>query len=191
MFPNSPNLSTLNEQQEFIIPKKRFRIRDYEYGGIALSDASQGMFVQLWTIQYSGTNVQVHSPSSIEPTVLFTATGVTDLGLAFDQSMFPTVAYVQDGECKLRWYDTSVAEVVTTIYGNTYKDPQVTLDDARSDSATSNDIVFSYIREGHINFRLQRDRYLIEYATGIVASRLIQTGMTRNMRFQFKYIGGV
>src|SRR3970040_525386 len=102
MFPNNPNLSTLDEQQEVIIPKKRFRIRDYEYGVIALSDASQGMFVQLWTIQYSGANVQVHSPSSIEPTVLFTATGVTDLGLAFDQNMFPTVAYVQDGECKLR-----------------------------------------------------------------------------------------
>lgn len=67
---------------------------DYEMGGVALNDASQGLQVKLWTLYLEGDDVKIKA-DDVAPTTIFTAPNITELSLTFDQSMNVVVAYVQ------------------------------------------------------------------------------------------------
>ena len=162
---------------------------DQELGGVAINDASQGLAVQLWTVSYVGVDVILTSQFG-SSSVLFSAAGITELALAFDQNMRPTVAYRQTGNVFLRWWDTTEAAYVVTDFGVGVS-PRLCIDDRRPSQTGNSDVIFAYIRDEALYYRQQRDRYLVERLLRDELSpstRLKSVGMNRNWRLQFELI---
>ena len=184
--------STIAVPGRYIPPDDRVTLRliDYELGGIALNDPSQGLKVQRWTLTYENNTNVLCTPQSGEATVLFSTSGITELSLAFDQNMRPHVAYQKDGNVRLWWWDSTEDDMVDTNFG-AGRSPRLALDDKRPTQISTSDIIFAYIQGGELRYRQQRDRFQTERVlrTGIsTQTRLKNIGMTRNWRMQFELV---
>jgi hypothetical protein len=165
-------------------------MEDFERGGVALNDPTQGLNVRTWQIFTDGSEVRVSYIGAATSTLLFTGTGITEVSLAFDQNMRVAVGYVEGGVTKLYWYDTVAAAMTHTTFANC-RSPMVTLDDKRQIATQlgSNDVIFAYIRDGSVRYRQQRERYEVERTLDTVdsaSSRITQIGMGRNNRLQIR-----
>ena len=165
---------------------------DYELGGRALNDASEGLRVHDWTCKADEAGrVYLSAPGQPEE-LIFTASGITELSLAFDQNMRPFIAFVQSGQAKFRWYDTVLGENRITNLGAEDHSPRCCMDDKR-DFATSlgqNDVILAYVRGGNLYYRQQRDRYENEYLLYEgVPGRFLRVGMNKINRVQFLFEG--
>ncbi|WP_444942704.1 hypothetical protein ACJJIK_10635 [Microbulbifer sp. ZKSA006] len=162
-------------------------ITDYETGGIAIQDTSEGLQYQIWRarILNDGTDIVLDADQVDEFTII-SATEITEVSLSFDQNMNPVIAYVEGGTAKLYWYDTSVAEQVTTEWPGIIT-PRVTLDDKRQLQSAISDVIFAYLKDGHLYYRQQRDRFEAEYLlqADVDSDGLIKIGMNRQHRLQF------
>lgn len=163
-----------------------------ELGGVALNDGSQGRQVQNWRgyIAAAGTQIRVQPQASGTPdTLLYTGVNITAVSLAFDSNMQPTVAFVEDGVAKLRWFDAVGSAFVVTSYPGV-TNPKVSSDDKRFSQVGASDVIFSYINAGTLYWRQQRDRYLVERAIGAVPAgfRLVTMGMNALGRMQWRLV---
>lgn len=186
MIPNQI-LSTIPIPRPYLEKVNDFNLPliDYEMGGVALNDASQGLQVKLWTLYMVGDDVTISAPD-VAPTVVFTAQNITEISLAFDQSMQPVIAYVQAEEARLYWFDTTIPGYTNTILTGAVS-PRVSLDDKRPLFVPLSDVIVGYVKDNNLYFRAQRDRYLIEYLLkSNVNATLVTVGMTTNLRFKFK-----
>ena len=185
MLPGN-KISSFRSKLTFLTPDKTAEsINDFELGGIDIRDTSQGL-VYLWECFYEqGWIVLKNSVNEIK---WLQIPNVSKVGLAFDSNMQPVVTYVSGGETFLNWYDSSVQRYITTSYGIDNTSPQISLDDLRPVTSSTSDVIFSYVRDFKVYYRQQRDRYDIEYFVGDVPEglTLVQIGMTKNYRFQFK-----
>lgn len=162
---------------------------DYEMGGVGLNDPSQGLWVQLWRARYADGRVYLGPDGGAEQTVLIRP-GITELALAFDQNMNPVLAFVQEGAAWLRWFDTSVGQIVfTQIPGAT--NPRLTLDDKRAVEIINSDVILAYLRGGALYYRQQRDRYDIEHllSSNPPCGGLASIAMSNGSRLQFAFGG--
>ena len=162
---------------------------DYEEGGIALNDPSQGLQVQSWTCYWDKDDGWVYvKADSGSPIQVIQDTTITEISFAFDQNMKISLAYVAAGVVKLYWYDSTLPGYATTTFA-TARSPRVGLDDKRSTQTALSDVIFAYIRGTSLYYRQQRDRYLTErlLRDGVQASlRLKNIGMSKNLRMQFE-----
>jgi hypothetical protein len=162
---------------------------DYELGGIALNDPSQGNQVQVWRCWTDGSSVWVAPEANLSAkTLILTDFGITEVSLALDQNMAPTVTYVADGLCKLYWFDSLISGFRTTTYPNHYT-PMLTLDDKREGQTGTSDVLFFYVRDRKLCYRQQRDRYGVERVLQAVPSnevRIMSLGMNSGGRLQAK-----
>lgn len=185
-FSSTPVESTLLSPDN--LPRLDTRL-DFERGGIGLSDVSQGYNVRDWMVRTDGVEIWVAPwPEQTPRTVVYTGAEITEVSLAFDQNMGPTVAFVEAGTTKLRWYNSLSAAIEVTSFVEA-RSPMLTLDDKRLFASGTSDIIFAYIRSGQVRYRQQRDRFGVEYtlgATPSAGSRLVQLGMGENNRLQFK-----
>jgi hypothetical protein len=159
----------------------------FEQGGIALNDPSAGRLYQTWRLYLDAGVVKVSPISGTPVTTLFTPTGVvTSLSLGFDSNMVPTVAYMEDGAAKLRWFNTVSGLIQTDTYTATAC--KCGTDEKRSGLEGLSDVIFAYLRAGNLYYRQQRDRYLIEYTVGAVGAsfKLRRVGKNVGNRFQFE-----
>jgi len=159
---------------------------DYEDGGVAIQYPTQGLLVKRWRARLVGPDVIVDA-ADVEPFVLISGAGITEISLTFDQNMRPTLAFVQDGVAKLRWFDSLPGEVVTTSYAG-IRTPRITLDDKRYTQTSSSDIILAYIRvsDGALCYRQQRDRFQIERVLDEGPHKgLIKIGFSRQLQLQF------
>lgn len=191
--PSTP-LTVPTQEFSFICPVRTGLFTDFEWGGVGLGDSTQGFSVQVWQLFYNSESgaVTVTAPNQALPTTVFTRTGISELGLAFDQNMRPVVCYVQAGICKLYWYDPVVNQNVHTTFGtlNEYKCPRVSLDDTRPEFiGGGSDIIFAYLRADKLYWRQQRDRFTVEYGGATKQLSLLwHIGMTKELRFQFSFM---
>lgn len=160
-------------------------LMDYEDGGIAISDPSQGLRVQVWRGQLVGQNVVIVAESTLEEMVVYNGSRVTEFSFTFDQNMRPVVTVIDVNRIKLRFYDSFIADYTTEDFGNTWSNPRVFLDDKRQPMLAVSDVILAYIRAGNLYMRLQRDRYGVEYFLRDNASGLHTFGMGKNWRLQF------
>lgn len=160
------------------------KVVDYEYGGIALNDPSQGHLYQIWRTRLIGDEVLVDA-LEVPEFVLYTATGLSEINLTFDQNMRPILAFVKDGRAYLRWYDSDVGAQVITALATDVITPRVTLDDKRPLQSAVSDVILGYVRGGFLRTRIQRDRFTIEYTHAAVPAGLIKIGMSSQLRLQF------
>lgn len=176
---------------------------NYEYGPIALQDASRGINYQMWTSRLENGIVYIKSPTVPEYSFL-TLPDVTEMSFSFDRNANILFAYVQAGSVFMYWYDSSVGGYVTTPYGSDIINPRLTHDDKRSGQSSISDVIFAYVhvdtRDGlgkpltaSLRYRQQRERYGVEriLATN-VTDGLVKIGMMRNLRvgFQLKQQSG-
>ena len=162
---------------------------DYETGGIAVSDPLEGHLVQVWKTQIINNNTDIElSAELVTPTIIYSGADISEVSLTFDQNMRTTFSFVEGGVSKLRWYDSSVQGFVTTEFDAGVITPRVSLDDKRATQMGTNDIILAYIREGNLYFRMQRDRFGVEYLLKEPAnsSGIIKIGMNTVNRFQFQ-----
>lgn len=162
---------------------------DYELGGVALNDASQGLQYQTWKCYYEDVNVMV-SADAVPPTVLLARPRITALSLSFDQNMRPILAYEIDGDLWLWWWDTSINQRVETNFGPG-RTPRLTLDDKRDARSAISDVIFAYIKGNSLCYRQQRDRFQIERVLkgGLHdGARLKNVSMSTKLRLQFELV---
>jgi len=164
------------------------KLVDYELGGVALNDASQGIDVKIWRATYSGGSVKFSPSPFVSETSVITVAGITELSIAFDQNMRPTVAYRAGGECRLYWYDSLIESPTTTVFNPTALSPFLTMDDKRYSADERNDILFFYIQDGVLCYRQQRDRFGVERELTTVPGGyyIKKCGMNNGLRLQLE-----
>ena len=160
---------------------------NYELGGVALNDSSQGMLVKIWRGQLVGDSI-VLSADDVAPAAIVTEPGIEEFQFTFDQNMRPAVCYVADGVSKFYWFDALTQSAVTTVYGATYSHLRCAQDDKRFLQGGSSDIILAYVRSENLYFRAQRDRFLVEYLLAEGIEQLVQVGMNTELRFQFRVV---
>lgn len=161
----------------------------YDWGGVALNDATKGLQVKVWRCRWVDGDFIVDA-AGIPDTVLFSATQVTELDFTFDQNMQPFIAYVQNGVPKYRWYDATVTNFVVVSMASDVVTPRCALDDKRALQGSVSDIILAYVRSGSLYYREQRDRFTVEYLLKASAgSALRRVGMGLNWRFLFEMEG--
>lgn len=160
---------------------------DYEKGGIALRDPSQGLLVQDWTFELIGDDVTVRAPA-VAKTTLFTLAGITEIAGCFDQNMNPCVGFVAAGNMTLWYFDTIThVQIFVNFAGNS---PKVCMDDKRANQGAANDIIFAYLRGNNLYFRAQRDRFMVEYflhPIDVTMFNFVRMGMNTVLRVQFEF----
>lgn len=159
---------------------------DYEDGGIALQDASRGLLYQTWKAEViNGEKIILSAESGFKLTAI-AGINITEVSFTFDQNMRPIIVYVEEGVAKLRWFDSAIAQFITTPYPEIIT-PRLALDDKRSGQSAISDVIFAYLRNGNLYYRQQRDRYSIErlLASDVNSPGIIKIGMSRQYRLQF------
>ncbi len=184
--------SSLAVGAAFVLPDSNVSspLMDYERGGVAINDPSQGLDVQDWRCYLAPNRVDVMLQPGASPAVMvFSQAGIDALSFTFDQNMRPCVAYAVGENCYLRWFDSVPGEYVTTPFVGV-RNPRVALDDKRiTQFASNSDIIFAYIRGDSLYYRQQRDRFTIErlLRSGISPNlRLKNIGMSHVLRMQFE-----
>ena len=162
MLPNS-RLSLYPVTGEFLsgqVAISPFSKIDYELGAESIGDPSSGLSYQLWTASINEYNrVVLTSENNDNEVLIEVPSNTSKLTFAFDQNMRPVIAYSVADDTYLYWYDTSESDYVTTLFVNT-SSPALTLDERRQDYILNSDVVFMYIFNNNLCYRLQRDRYL-------------------------------
>ena len=165
---------------------------DYELGGIALNDPSQGLMVQNWRARYVPPDIKVGPfPYSAESTVISPSGVVTELSLAFDQNMHANVAYVMNGTAYLYYYDSVDEDHRTIELADGAESPFLCLDDKRPFSTTTNanDVLALYIVGNKLRYRQQRERFGVERELYTLPSgqfRVKRFGMHQALRVQIE-----
>ena len=191
--PSSPSIPSAFEYSLF----SEFTVtdtEDYELGGVAIQDPSQGYYVKIWRGRIShGARYLLIGSADTPDTMWYDSGGfgrLTEVSLAFDQNMRPILAFVEAGAAKFQWYDTAIEQQVVTTLASDVRNPRVSMDEKRADFGTTNDVILSYLRGQNLYVRVGRDRYTIEY---LIQSdipegySLHKTGMNLGLRFQWEF----
>jgi hypothetical protein len=161
---------------------------DYETGGTGIQDPSQGLDVQVWRGQITSDFITLDVPSnlSVPAFPLYSASGITEFSFTFDQNMNPLLVFVQNGRSKMYWFDTSIGQYAVTDYGEAVTSPRVAMDDKRRNLASLSDIIFAYIKNSALCYRMQRERFETERILMSGVSGLVKIGINEQNRLQFE-----
>lgn len=159
---------------------------DFEDGGAGLNDPSQGLLYQAWKARLTlAGEVWLSAPNTPE-FLLYSAPGITEISLAFSQNMEPHLAFVENGEAKLWWYDTTIPGHTVMNLGSAVITPRICLDDKRLLQSAISDIIMMYVKAGDLYYRQQRDRFGVEYLlqAGVGDKGIRKIGLTTQLRLQ-------
>jgi hypothetical protein len=189
-------LSTRAVPASFLAPRNRKKepLEDWERGGVAIQDPTQGLQVYHWRGRYIDGAIVLDVPGVVEPVSVLEIADVTEFQFTFDQNMQPAIAYVvNDQTAHWYWFDTTVPGFVTDQLPEGSITPRCTLDDKRDAAGTRaavSDIILTYLRDGVLYFRAQRERYEDEHEleTDLEGYELGQFGMNRGLRLQWQLV---
>ena len=182
-------------QGAYTVPEERkfYAFRNFERGPLAIEDTSMGVAYQNWTFEWDpGTGDITATPeTSGTPSVILNVPQLDLLSVTFDQNARIQVAYVTATSSYLYWYDTQVAQTVTTDLGADIVSVSLYLDDKRYTQSASNDMLLWYTKsDGNGTYTLymlrQRDRFTIEneMATLLETPYIQNSGMNSYLRGQ-------
>lgn len=160
----------------------------YELGGLYLQNPEGGLMQQLWTLTTNGKQIFLEAPNTPK-FVLLTDIEITDIDLAFDQSMFPFVTYVSQDVVKFYWFDTESNQYLISVLSQFAKSPRCTLDDKRPFNLQNSDIILMYVDPVAelLCFRKQRERYQVIHILSEVSpdTRVRCVNMCEGFRLQW------
>lgn len=188
-------LSTVELAAQFLSPRDLpyHLLLNYERGGNDLLDSSAGLQTKIWRGQYIGSDVVLDAPG-VGPYTIITVPNITEFQFTFDQSMNPFVTYmVNETNGFFYWFDTTLPGFVTTALPVGAIRPRCSLDDKRELQSDISDVILTYVLDGDVYFRAQRDRFLIDYllASDVDTDDNFNVGMSRGLRFQMGPVPGV
>jgi hypothetical protein len=178
------------------LPATRYgAIYDVKLGGEELSQSEGRIDTRYYIVYQDGTLINIRgavdSNTWSDATTLFTeATPIADISLSFDSLGRPVVFYEKStGGVFLWFYDSQLGTTTVRTIDPIGITPVVNYDIITDTSNVAGDIMLYYVRNDVIYTRLQRDRYDIEYQTGVSYPnlRLDKSGMTEDNRFQVTY----
>lgn len=188
MLPGDGTLIDPSLHSDFLWPMRSQSdlLTDYEMGGMQFQHADGALDAQLWTLTYADPDVKLTSENGADIT-LFSRSGITELALAFDQNMNAFVAFVENGQAKFWWYDTTTSAMTFSDLPADAVTPRSCLDDHTRAFRDTSDIILAYVRDGDLYYRQQRDRYATEYLLRTSAgTKLAAIGMNKGLRLQFQ-----
>jgi hypothetical protein len=177
----------------------RSKLQDFERGGVAVGDPTQGLNVYTWEMRYVGRDFRIRIYPDGTFTSLFSWDGVQEMVFTFDQNMNPVVAFRVGDLWRLRWYDPDPyvqAISFTSLPG--VRDVRLTLDEKRAALRDFSDVLIFYLKDNpstqpqKMYMRAQKDRYAVEYAIGNLptgTTAFDRVGMSQNSRLRFNLWG--
>lgn len=189
MIPEYYGVSTT----DFVEPRDKHYPLDisYDKGGIAISDISQGYLYQNWLAFVEGNDIVIRTVTSTQERYRITCYGKpTEIDLTFDQNMRPVVAYQVGTTGYVYSFHIELGDYSHTSFNN-IRNPRVALDDKRTISLSQSDIIFGFMYENKLCFKVQRDRWLKtvvlkDYSLTHTNQRYLwRIGMTKENRFGF------
>ena len=201
MIPDNPNIYKIDDTNRMLVGPFKYpdnivnddELVDFELGGLALQDTSEGLEYQTWKAELNTSGDVILTPLKTgDPVVIFTEPGVQELAFTFDQNMrWAAATRLAGNNVNFRWYDTTVGDyVITPLTGIT--SVRVALDDKRVMQIQSGnpDMILTYIRDNRVRWRIQRDRFQTEYTySGQLFSdniRITHFGMSEKLRLQWR-----
>lgn len=192
----TPEPSSITVGGDILTPNDRAakKFEDWEMGGVAIQDPSQGLRVQEWRAWWEEGSGDVYASADNQPvpTLLYNEPDLTWLTLGFDQNMRWLSAYtIENGQSYLKWYNSLIEDYETLPLASGVLTPFLTMDDNRPLPLTLgiSDVILTYIRDGALYVRVQRERFLVErlIAADIQgASRIWHFGMNNKLRLQWE-----
>jgi len=161
---------------------------DFEHGGIALNDPSQGLRGYDWTAEYDADSANVYASRDDVGTrvAIFNRAGIIRLGLAFDQNMRPNLCFT-DGLGTHVWFYMSSTESMGVLTIPGASSPCITLDDRRPERVSDSDVILSYMNGDNLCIRVQREQFAVEHALALDnPSALVAAGMTKELAMQWR-----
>ncbi|MFV0511835.1 MAG: hypothetical protein ACK5M8_21670 [Shewanella algae] len=167
---------------------------ELEIGPTALNTSEGSIKENWWLFRYTGVSVVASRFDNIteefgEESVIFSAPDIKLLSATFDQLGRAIVFYETiHNKLYLYWFDPTLEQNTITEFGDgSY--PFSTFDIRWDTSNARSDNMLFYIREGGIFYRLQRDRYNIEYATPVTENAVFikEADMSIYYRMQVSY----
>ena len=161
----------------------------YESGGVALNDISRGHLHQIWwsTVE-NGRDIKLAATNVAPTTVLSVgAGGVTEMSFTFDHQMRPVIAYVTGTTVRLSWFDPTLNRNDVRVFTG-IRNPRLTLEDKRSTAVADTRIIFAYLKDDALCYRVHTDRFSTEYQlkSGVGNDQLVRIGMATNNRLRFE-----
>ena len=173
-----------------IAPYVPYAVKNVTIGPVAINDPSKELNNKFWAAYADAGDLYLSDTVDLTNTLILSEPdGIAKVALAFDQNANDTYAYITDlGELKLRFYDSLIPGDSLVSFG-IVQSMTLAMDIKYYPSSDQSDILLYYIRDGAIYCRIQRDRFLIEYATPVTtgASRLLDSGMRKDYRFQVRW----
>lgn len=129
---------------------------DYEMGSPTLGVGSDDVSYE-WQATSNGTSIMV-GRTGVSPVLVTTDTGITEISLAFDQTMRPHVAYIAGGVAKFRWWNSLTSAYETMVLAGA-RTPRCCTDEKRAEFSASRDVVLTYMLGESLFVRVQRERF--------------------------------
>jgi hypothetical protein len=169
--------------------------QDYELGGTALNNPSQGLQVQNWKFSYVGSDVVVSPDPYSSSTVLFTRAGITQLSGTFDQNMNAAVTFIDGAGAWIWFFDITLNAMTFLALPVGTRTPFLTMDDKRPTANSYNDMLLFFILNGDLVYRQQRNRFGVQRVLHSFNSTdvdILRCGMNKGLRIQIETseIGG-
>ncbi len=162
-------------------------------GGTAIGDGAAGREVQFWSIFLSSGNVitvQAANSGIAGYELPITSADVLSVCLAFDSNMAVAIAYQTVNGSYLYFYN-GVHNAYETIHIAEGTSCRVAVDKTTAFFNAQSDVIFVYTNtDNEINYRIQRDRYLIEYPVpgGSAGNTLVRFGPSVDNRLQLQLL---
>lgn len=203
MLPGNPNIYTVTPDKSSLVAPFNYpdsivtpdELTDYELGGVALQNPSQGLEYQVWKAYWDplDSTAYIHPKENPDtPTALFVEHDVVELSFTFDQNMrWCAVTRKADNSVQFRWYDSAIENYTLSSYSG-IASVRLCHDDKRGFQVQGNqsDIILTYVKASHVCWRIQRDRFGIEYThSGLTVSatdRITHFGMNAKNRLQWR-----
>lgn len=162
---------------------------DYETGGIAIQDPSQGHEVQIWKAEVVDLRSIYISSETTAPVLFYSHMyPIKSVSLAFDQAMQPVIAFQDPINCYLFYYSSTILdfEILTLPFGS--RSPKVILDEKRRLFLGQSQVMLFYLKGTTFYRREQSSRYLedIIMFEGIEGN-LVRLGRSDKNRLQFEF----
>ena len=186
-----PELSSVVIESDILEPHdiEKEPLVDIVRGGKDLLDSSEGLNIKNWQIYKEEDKIYIKAEDGEPVEIDVVPNTVSWLSMCFDQNMHYHIAYINEGITYWYWYDPVAEKYQSLELGSDIITPIARFDDARMEALSESDIILSYIRNGKLCCRVERQRYEIEHILqDNVSGNIVRCGMNRKFRFQWEVL---
>ena len=163
-------------------------VRDYERGGVALRETVAGINQKEWIFYIEDRTIFAKIADTDVQFPIITDKDFIEVVGSFDRNMNPVLVYFADNAYYFYWFDTVTNKYVTEELTSDVSSPRLCHDDKRNEALVYSDVILTYIKDTKLIYRLQRDRFTLNYIAGekgIKGREIIRFGMNKSLRLQW------